>query len=50
MNSRFLAFFVAIVFGVNLIVTGLPVDTVETTTTPSEDDDNSTGNGTHKEL
>lgn len=48
--TNFLAIVVGIVFGVNLIVTGLPVDTVETTTTPIEDDDNSTGNGTHKEL
>lgn len=43
---------IAIVFGVNLIVSGVPIDKKSTTTPPdsTEDADNSTSNGTHKEL
>lgn len=37
----------AIIFAANLIVTGIPVDTSYSTV---EVEDNSTGNGTHKEL
>lgn len=47
--TKFIAITIAIIFGANLIVSGLPVDKVETTTL-IPDDDNETGNGTHKEL
>lgn len=49
-KSNFIAITIAIIFGVNLIVTGVPLDKVETTTQIVIDDDNETGNGTHKEL
>jgi hypothetical protein len=49
-SSQFVAITIAILFGVNLIVTGVPVDKVETTTEVLVEDDNVTGNGTHKEL
>lgn len=39
---------IAIIFGVNLIVTGIPVDKVETTTLAP--DAVEAPNGTHKEL
>lgn len=47
--EKFIALTLTILFAANLIVTGIPVEKVETTTTPA--DDNSTdNNGTHKEL
>lgn len=49
-SSTFVAFTIAIVFGVNLIVSGIPVDKVGATPEVVVDDDNVTGNGTHKEL
>jgi hypothetical protein len=58
-SPKFVAFTVVLLFGVNLIVSGVPVDkstAAPTTTTPAPETttlvaDNSTeGNGTHKEL
>lgn len=49
-NSKFFAFAISIIFGVTLIVSGLPLDNIETTTVKVEDDDTTTSNGTHKEL
>lgn len=48
-NYKFAMFTIAIIFGVNLIVSGVPVDKVETTTILTEDNSTSP-NGTHKEL
>lgn len=51
--SKCFAFAIVLLFGVALIVSGVPVDKsteVPTTTTPAPESDNSTGNGTHKEL
>jgi hypothetical protein len=49
---KFVGLTLAIVFAANLIVSGIPVDksAPTTTTTIVPADDNSTGNGTHKEL
>ena len=49
-SSIFVTFTIAIVFGVNLIVSGIPVDKIEATPEIDVDNENVTGNGTHKEL
>lgn len=52
-NSKFVAFAVAIIFGVTLIVSGLPlenIENIETTTPVDTDSEETTSNGTHKEL
>jgi hypothetical protein len=52
-TPKFLALTVVLLFGVNLIVSGVPVDKATEapiTTTFNPEGENSTGNGTHKEL
>lgn len=47
-KSIYAALLISIIFGVNLIVSGIPVDKVETTTEAIEETE--APNGTHKEL
>lgn len=50
-KSKFVAFTIAIIFGVTLIVSGLPLENnTEPPVDTDNEDDNSTTNGTHKEL
>lgn len=48
--SKIIVISIAIMFGVNLLVTGLPIEEGIEAATEVIIDDNSTGNGTHKEL
>lgn len=53
-KAIYVALVVSIIFGVNLIVSGIPVDKVATTTQAPEENETSeekeAPNGTHKEL
>ena len=50
-KSKFVAFTIAILFGITLIVSGLPLESdTEAPASVEIEDDNSTTNGTHKEL
>jgi hypothetical protein len=48
--QNFCKFALASIFAINLIVSGIPVDKVETTTLPEEETNSTSPNGTHKEL
>lgn len=47
-KSSYVALLISIIFGVNLIVSGIPVDKVETEAQAPEEAESP--NGTHKEL